>query len=313
MRDPLFQIILFMSIVLFSVLITLAVGKIREYLKERELKNFLKDFEYLEIENMKLDDSSIEALFLLAKAYDKEGDYEKALKIYVWINKTLKSTEILKEIAKIYFKAGFLEKAVNIAYQVLKIRPRDKEMLKILLIIDEKLGNFKEMIDIIEIFEELGIDLKREKANALIKYIQCGKSCNIEFCEGIKTLEDVYNKYPFIKREYIDFLFKTNPKKAYALIDKDYHKYIDLFFYRTDIPKKIKDEKWKIYNNTPFEIQALNYLPSDLATLEFEYICTNCKKVFPIYNSRCPHCNELFTEELLLKLSENKEMRNFEL
>jgi uncharacterized membrane-anchored protein len=35
---------------------------------------------------------------------------------------------------------------------------------------------------------------------------------------------------------------------------ENYHKYIDLFFNRNDIPKKIKDDKWKIYKNTPFEI-----------------------------------------------------------
>jgi tetratricopeptide (TPR) repeat protein len=313
MRDPLFQLIIFMTIILLTALITIGIGKIREYLREKELNNFLKDFEYLEIENIKLDDSSIEALLLLAKAYYKEGDYEKALKIYLWVNKNIKNVEILKEIAKIYFKAGFLEKAVNVAYQVLKIRPRDKEMLKILLITDEKLGNFKEMIDIIEIFEELGVDLKKEKANALLKYIANGKICNVEFCEGIKSIEDIYTKYPFIKREYVEFLFKTEPKKAYELIEKDYFKYIDLFFYRKDIPANIKDEKWKINENTPFEIKALNYLPSDLATLEFEYICTNCKKVFPLYSSRCPNCNELFCEELILKLSENKELRGLEL
>ncbi|GAX88045.1 conserved hypothetical protein [Lebetimonas natsushimae] len=302
-----------MIIILLTVLITVGIGKLREYLKEKELKNFLKDFEYLEIENIKLDDSSIEALFLLAKAYYKEGEYEKALKIYLWINKNIKSTEILKEIANLYFKAGFLEKAKNIAYQVLKIKPRDKEMLKILLIIDEKFGNYKEIIDIIEIFEELGIDLQKEKANALLKYIQNGKNCNVEFCEDVKTVEDIYKKYPFIKREYIEFLFKTNPKNAYELIADEYHKYIDLFFNRNDIPKNIKDNKWKIYKNTPFEIKALNYLPSNLATLEFEYICSNCKKIFPIYSTRCPHCNELFTEELILKLSENKIVENIEL
>lgn len=313
MRDPLFQLILFVIIILLTILITIGVGRLREYLKEKELKNFLKDFEYLEIENVKLDNSSIEALFLLAKAYYKEGEYEKALKIYLWINKNIKSTEILKEIANLYFKAGFLEKAKNIAYQVLKIKPRDKEMLKILLIIDEKFGNFKEMIDIIEIFEELGVDLQKEKANALLKYIQNGKICNVEFCKGVQTIEDIYKKYPFIKREYLEYLFKTNPKNAYKLIYEDYYKYIDLFFNRNDIPKNIKDNKWKIYKNTPFEIKALNYLPSNLATLEFEYICSNCKKIFPLYSIRCPHCNELFTEELILKLSENKKIKNIEL
>jgi tetratricopeptide (TPR) repeat protein len=313
MRDPLFQIILFISIVFIGVLFTLIFERFREYLREKQLNKFFKDFDYFEIDNLKLDNASIEALFLLAKAYNKEGDYEKALKVYLWINKTLKSPEILKEIAKIYFKAGFLEKARDMAYKVLRVRPRDKEMLKILLLIDEKLGNFKEMIDIIEIFEELEIDLKREKANAILKYLQNGKSCSLDFCKDIKTIDDIYRKYPFIKREYLSYLFNKNPNKAYKLIEKDYYEYLDLFFYRNDIPSEIKNNKWVIDENTPFEIKALNYIPSSLATLEFEYICTNCKKIFPLYSSRCPNCSELFSKKLIIKLVENKRLENFEL
>jgi rRNA maturation endonuclease Nob1 len=77
--------------------------------------------------------------------------------------------------------------------------------------------------------------------------------------------------------------------------------------------QKIKDGKWKIYQNTPFEIKVLNYLSLNFATLEYEYICKNCKKIFPIYSSRCPHCHELYTEELILKLGENKKIENIEL
>ncbi|WP_024786887.1 MULTISPECIES: tetratricopeptide repeat protein [unclassified Lebetimonas] len=313
MRDPLFQIILFIIIILLSSLITIAIGRFREYLKEQKLHNFLKDFEYLEIENVKLDYSSVEALILLARAYKKEGDYEKALKIYLWINKNVKSVEILKEITALYVKAGFLEKAKTVAYQILQIRPRDKETLKTLLIIDEKLGNYKETVDIIEIFEELGVNLEKEKANAVLNYLKLG-SCK-EFCKEFKNIDDVYKKYPFIKREYISYLLQTNPKKAYELIDdKEIYNFFDLIFYRSDIPKKFKENgKWKITEFTPFEIKVLNYLPKDFATLEFEYVCKNCKKTFPLYSKRCPNCNELFSEEVIFNLTEQRNLKNIEL
>ena len=54
----------------------------------------------------------------MAKAYEIKGDYEKALKIYLLIEKQQNSPEILKNIANLYFKAGFLEKAKNIIYKV---------------------------------------------------------------------------------------------------------------------------------------------------------------------------------------------------
>jgi len=311
MRDPLFQVIMFFVIVIITALITIALGKIREYLKEKKLSSFFKDFEYIEIENLKLDTSSIQALFLLAKAYKKEGDYEKALKIYLWIYQNSKSTDVLKEIAELYLKAGFLEKAKNIAYQVLEVRPRDKEMLKTLLIIDEKLGNHKESIEIIEIFEELGVDLQKEKANAILNYLQLGKTCDVDFCKGFNNIEDVYKKYPFIKREYIAYLLNSSPQRIEEFKDEIYE-FLDLI-YKRDIESKFKENgKWKICKNTPFEIKALNYLPQDLADLEFEYICTHCKKTFPLYTKRCPHCNELFSFKLIYRLTEAKKLENIE-
>ena len=121
-RDPLFNVIMFFTVVFLSVLITIAFGKFREHIREKKLNEFLKDFEYIKIENLKLDNASIDALYLLAKAYEKEGDFEKSLKIYLWINKNIKSIEILRQIATLYYKAGFLEKAKNIAYQILLAR-----------------------------------------------------------------------------------------------------------------------------------------------------------------------------------------------
>ena len=316
-RDPLFSVIMFFLIVLITILLTLGFGKLKEILKQKEIEKLLKDFEYVEIEDLKVDKNSINALLLLAKAYEIKGDYEKALKIYLLIEKQQNSPEILKNIANLYFKAGFLEKAKNIIYKVLKIKPRDKEALKLLIWIDEKLGNYKEIVDIIEVFDELGVNLKEEKANALIKlYLTNG--CDIkDFCEGISSFEDIYKKYPFVRREYVNYLFKIDAKKAYEVLDVNED--LDLFWNRKDIPdnekfcnvlaaKKLKNcDKKSI-----FELEALKYLPADLADLEFEYICNNCKKTFPLYSTRCPNCHELFTESLIVKLTEKKDIENIE-
>jgi len=227
-RDPLFSVIMFFVIVLLSVLITIGLGKLREYLREKRLEEFLKDFEYIKIENLKLDEASIDALYLLAKAYAKEGDFEKSLKIYLWISKNIKSTEILRHIAKLYYKAGFLEKAKKTAYQILSTKPRDIETLKLLLLIDEKLDNLNEIINVLEIFEELEISLSEEKAYALFK-LSLKKKCEIEFCKDIKTIEDVYKKYPIIEREYLKELFKTNIQKH--IIKSLKIKYMNILIY----------------------------------------------------------------------------------
>jgi len=318
-RDPLFSVIMFFVIVLISVLVTIGLGKLREYNREKKLEEFLKDFEYIKIENLKLDEASIDALYLLAKAYEKEGDFEKSLKIYLWISKNLKSTEILRHIATLYYKAGFLEKAKKTAYQILSAKPRDVETLKLLILIDEKLDNLNDIVNVLEIFEELEISLSEEKAYALFKLSQ-KKECNIEFCKGIKTVEDVYKKYPFIKREYLREMFKTQPLKAYKEInDNEIYEYIDLFWHRKDIPYEEKfmnilaaKHMVKCTKKAPFEIEVLKQLKERFADLEFEYVCQNCKKIFPLYSSRCPNCHQLFKQKVLFNIVEKKELKSIE-
>jgi len=313
-RDPLFSVIVFFVLVLIAIVLTLIFGKIREYLREKEIENLLKNFEYIKDDEIK---NPLNSLLLFAKAYEKEGDYEKALKIYLMLEKEYPSKEILLNIASLYFKAGFLHKSKEITEKILKTHPRNIKALKLLILINEKLGEVREIVDILEIFETLGVELKREKANALIKLF-LRNDCKIgEFCEGIKTFEDIYKKYPFTKREYLEYLFRVNPKKAYEIVDV--YEYLDLFYYRDDIPdnkkfcnilaaKKLKSCEKK----APFEIEAMKYLPKDLAEIEFEYFCENCKNIFPIYSSRCPKCNSLFTQKLLIKLSKKFKVENIE-
>ncbi len=313
-RDPLFSVIAFFIIVLVAVLITLILGKIRENLREKEIERLINNFDYIKTEDMK---NPINSLMLLATAYEKEGNYEKALKIYLTIEKEYPSKQILLNIATLYFKAGFLEKSRHILYKILKTSPRNIEALKLLILVNEKLGEVKENVDILEIFEELGLNFPKEKAYAMIRLFY-KEGCKLEdFCKNIRSFEDIYVKYPFVKREYIDYLFKTNPKKAYEKLDV--YEHLDMYYYRNDIPT---NEKFcnilaakgftKCNKKAPFEIEAMKYLPKNMAELEFEYFCQNCKKTFPLYSTRCPKCHELFSHRLLIKLSEKSSIENIE-
>ena len=312
-KDPLFSVIIFFLIILIAIVLALVLGKIKEILKQKEIEKLMQNFEYF---NEDLN-NPLNALLLLAKAYEKEGNYEKAIEIFLLVQKDYPSNKNLLNIAKCYFKAGFLQKAEHIVEKILKTNPRNKEALKLLILIDEKFNNLKEIIDIIEIFDELEVSLPKEKANAMIKlFLQNG--CNIEeFCEGVKDFEDIYKKYPFVKREYLSYLFGVNIKKAYEMVDV--YEYLDLFWYRNDIPdnkkfcnilaaKKLTNCKKK----APFEIEVLKNLNNNIAELEFEYVCENCKKTFPLYSTRCPKCGELFTQKLLIKFMEKKEVENIE-
>ena len=313
-RDPLFSVIVFFLLILFAVVFSLLFEKIREYFRQKEIEDLIKNFEYISTKDL---ENPINAMILLAKAYEKEGNYEKALKIFLLIEKKKPSNEILLNIANLYFKAGFLHKAAEIVYKILKTTPRNIEALKLLILINEKLGNINEIIDILEVFEEMEINLPREKANALIKLF-LKKKCEIEyFCDDIKTFEDIYEKYPFVKREYIEYLFKIEPQKAYEILDV--YEHLDLYYNRSDIPDNEKfcnilaaKKKKNCPKKAAFEIECLKCLPQNLAELEFEYYCENCKKTFPLYSTRCPKCHELFSHRLLIKLSEKKDIENIE-
>jgi len=312
-KDPLFSVILFLFLILVGILVALTFEKIREFFRKKEIEKLIENFEYIDLGELK---KPINSLLLLAAAFEKEGDYEKALKIYLMIEKENHSNDILLKIASLYFKAGFLHKSKYILEKILKTSPRNIKALKELILVNEKLGEVKENIDILEIFETLGIFLEKEKANAMIKLFLI-KGCNIDFCDGVKNFEDIYKLYPFVRREYLSYLFQTNPKKAYDLVNPIDE--VDLFFYRDDIPESKKfcnilaaKKKLSCKEKAPFEIEALKYLPSDLAELEFEYVCSNCKNIFPLYSTRCPKCYELFTQKLLLKLSPKKNIENIE-
>ena len=313
-RDPLFSVIAFFIIILLAVLITLIFGKIREKFREKEIEKLIQNFDYIKTDDIK---NPLNSLMLLASAYEKEGDYEKALKIYLTIQKEYPSKQILLNIATLYFKAGFLEKSRHILYKILKTSPRNTEALKLLMLVNEKLGEIKENIEILEIFEELGVNLPKEKAYAMIRLFY-KEGCNIkDFCKNIKSFEDIYKTYPFVKREYIDYLFKTAPQKAYEKVDV--YEHLDLYYNRKDIPKNEKfcnvlaaKKEMICEKKAPFEIEAMKYLPKNLAELEFEYFCQNCKKTFPLYSTRCPKCQELFTQKLLIKLSEKNGIENIE-
>ncbi|NPA11114.1 MAG: hypothetical protein GXO62_02615 [Epsilonproteobacteria bacterium] len=316
-RDPLFSVIAFFTVILLAAVLSAFFGKIREIIRSKEIEKLLEDFEFIEIENIPLNRYSTSSLLMLAKAYEVGGEYEKALKIYLLIQKREDSLVILKNIARLYFKAGFLQKAKKVVYKVLKVKPRDKEALRQLILIDEKLAEYKEIVDILEIFDTLESELPKEKAYALIKLF-LSSGCNIEdFCKGINDFGDIYAKYPFVRREYVEYLFKTNPNKAYEILDV--YEDLDLYFNRNDIPNTPKfcnvlaaKKVIKCPQKAPFEIEALKHLPDGLGEIEFEYVCQNCKKIFPIYSSRCVNCGELFCLKTIPKLSPKEEIKEIE-
>jgi len=300
--NPLFSIILFLVIVAVTIVVTNFLGSLKEKNRLKYLKEFIDKFEFLnnkEVKELLKDEISVNALILLAMAFEKEGNYEKSLNIYLAVLNNISKSEkfdVLQKIANVYFKAGFLYKSRDALLEILRNKPRDKKALKLLLVVDDKLKNYDEMEEIIEIFEVLEEDITKEKVNILFK--------KALFENNKKELRSLYLNYHFLQRSYIAYVININPKEIFDLVkESDVYEMIDIFYSYETLPAKdkfiqIKAAKKEIettINSPIFELEVLKNLPENLAELEFEYICSNCKHIYPIYEERCPHCKELFT------------------
>ena len=309
-RDPLFSIIVFLALIAITILIVNFLGSLKQKNQLKELKEFIDKFDFLddkEIESIFSDNISKNALLLLAIAFEKEGNYEKSLNIYMVLLKNSENNEkfkILQNMAEVYFKAGFLHKSREALLEILKSYPRKLDALELLFIVDDKLKNYDEMENIIEILEELEIDTYKQKAYL---YFQKAK-----FAYDKEQIINLYKKYPILKRNYINYFIHINSKMVFDEVNQeDVYKFLDIFWQFDMLPmqekfifiKAAKKEITTTLKAPVFELEVLKYTPKGLADLEFEYICNNCKHLTPLYDDRCPHCKALFTLELEIQIT----------
>lgn len=125
--------------------------------------------------------------------------------------------------------------------------------------------------------------------------------------EKKKRLLDLRQRYAFLERELLEFLFAHYIDLAWSEAGNvDPFEHLDLFWH---IPKERLDlnvirsnaKLSQIYSakkmvdyadgSELFELDLLIKLPQkDLADLEFEYVCGDCLSSYPIYFGRCPTC-----------------------
>ena len=176
---------------------------------------------------------------------------------------------------------------------LIKVKEEERSSLLIeVKTLENKYSQIKRFLENREGFSEDVKKLMKEKPNLI-------KGVIGDFLEAKDTKVDFFDN--FISRFYQIIVPKD--KEAFdELVEFDVYEMIDIFW-NIDLPNKpifnqIKAAKKEIKIETTapiFELEVLKYTPKDLASLEFEYICKNCKKVFPIYEERCPHCKELFS------------------
>jgi len=304
-RDPLFGILVFLILVFIVSFFSYWWARYKKREEEEQLRRFFHKFEECadrEILNIEQRGDTAGALLLLADAFERAGDFEKSIAIYLELSKkdypNLGRIELLKRLGKVYFRAGFLEKSREIFVESLKLYPKDEDSLRYLMLIYERLRRFDKASQILESLEELG-DFKRERDY-------------FKLMEMIGNSEDPKKVVDFFKKSGVDQprpLFEYLMKRNYGDWDafsEDHLKRVADLLWRMD-PEKIDYQKLK---NTPFlkelfsarrvvslcdgsdifELDLLLALKRDVADLDFEYVCKECKNMFPFSFYRCPVC-----------------------
>ena len=336
-KDPIFGIIIFIGILLLISVLSYIWGIFAKKDEQNKIENFMKKFnefggleeKYIEILDS-IDD--IEIYGVLAEIFTKNGDFSKAINVYLIALKNVKSRkqkeQILTRLGMTYFKAGFLARADETLLRALELSPRNEKALAILSVIYEQLRAFKKELEVLDALRELGSDVKDAQIYAKIKMIWLDNSLNksekiaqiLPFCTIFQpakriVLEIYLNDYldenldelllnlPNI-RDFIDLLWyhadffaKLNLEQINKQILEQIRAVLSAkFAENSDEEVQISNQQSQIFKSDFFEINALNSMKNsgfNSADLSFKYVCKHCKNVFPSYFYRCPVCYEL--------------------
>lgn len=327
-HDPLFGIIVFFGIIFSITFFSYWWGKYKTKESYKHLDKFLKQFNTLPSENelkilIQKGGLSQKSWLLLAQSYSKNGDYEKSIEIYNELIKThdiSNNRDTLFLLGQTYFKAGFLERAKQIFLEILKQNPRTPQALHYLLLVYEHMREYKSALEVLEPLEELNENISKDtiylKSLALLN--DTSKSAD----EKAKELLEIYKNSHQMTYLVFEYLFKVNPKLAWENFDSSKSELLTDILWRID--KKDLDLDIissngylrELYtargdinlakSSSIFEFDILINLNTKInATLNFEYMCDNCKQSFPFAFSRCSSCQGIDTQIVEFNLTKD--------
>ena len=321
-RDPLFGVIILFAIVFVISFSNYWWGVFKNKEEKQSIDKFVKKFEIVTDENeykKLLEDASIplESLALLAHAYFKGGDYEKAINIYLVTLKRVKGKEekqyLLSTLGKTYFKAGFLQRSSEVFLESLHLHPRNEESLKYLTVAYEQLQEYVKAEEVLDSLEELGAKVAVQRA--YLKALSTIKDSNLKSSQKVEQLLELCVTAPFLKRKVFEYMLENGIKIEPEFFETlpfrsimDLLWYVDVMVYdmltcKDPLVQQIAMARAltpyiEPKQEVPFALDVLGKLHSigyTQASLSFEYLCFECKHIFPIHFYRCPHCQSIDT------------------
>lgn len=315
-RDPLFSVIIFFSLIFIVTFLSYWWGRYKRKEDHRHLDKFLKQFKTLPTKDelqelVSGNELSQKSWMLLASSYSKSGNYDKSIEIYKEILKKLdnkEQKEIMYLLGKTYFKAGFLERSKHVFLEILRKNPRTPQALETLLLVYEYMKDYKAALEILEPLCELKKDILCD--SVYLTSLSLLNDVDISQEEKADKLIAMYNDTHQLAYLVFEYLFRMNPALAWKHFDSAIsEKIVDILWnvkkddldleviekntYLKDLYTARGDVALSTKSNI-FEFDVLIHLDKKAnATLSFEYICDNCKQLYPFAFNRCTACHTI--------------------
>ncbi len=336
-RDPLFGIIILVLLIFLISFFTYSLGLYKERQARKEYRKLSRRFE---IGKLKEDDYvnlykeynlSFDSILLIVSSFLHKGNYNKAIKVYLslleHVKDRVKKEELLERLGITYFKGGFLQRAKEIFLRILKFSPRNTHSLTHLLLVYEKLKDFEKAKEVSLCLEELGVDMQKDKI--YLDSLIILNHCTYSYEKKTSMLYDIFKQYPYIQRIFVQFLLQFNKEFFWQHLEEfDILNILDLLWYlsfddvdfeqveRNKLLSEIYNAKGYLKNieySDDFVLDVLITLNKSgrvKATLDFEFICTSCKHLHPMYELRCPHCNSILSFSTQYNISKEENETN---
>ncbi|MDQ7044956.1 MAG: hypothetical protein Q9M32_03460 [Sulfurimonas sp.] len=315
-RDPLFSVIIFFTLIFIVTFLSYWWGRYKRKEDYRSLDKFLKQFRTLpkkgELKELVSgNELSQKSWMLLASSYFKSGNYDKSIEIYNEILERLdkqNQIEIMYLLGKTYFKAGFLERSKHIFLEILRKNPRTPQALETLLLVYEYMKDYKSAIEVLEPLCELKKDILCD--SVYLRVLALLNDAQLSQEEKADKLIGIYNDSHQLAYLVFEYLFRVNPALAWENFDNSKsERIVDILWslkesdldlkvieqntYLRDLYTARGDVSLSLKSNI-FEFDALINLEGKAsATLSFEYICDNCKQLYPFAFHRCSSCHAI--------------------
>jgi len=327
-RDPLFSIIVFFAIIFMITFFSYWWSRYKRREDSKYLDKFLKQFRALPSKDelkvlISSGDLSEKSWLLLAHSYSKNGDYEKSIEIYneiLSVGSSENKRETMFLLGKTYFKAGFLERSKQVFLSILETNPRTPQALNYLLLVYEYMRDYKAALEVLEPLDELNKDIALD--SVYLKMMALLNSSSLSQEQKAQELLRTYKETHQLAHIVFEYLFRVDPKLAWENFDSSKSELlsdilwsIELKDLNLDIISKngylrelytARGDVNLAESSSIFEFDVLIKLKGKAsASLSFEYICDDCKVVYPFVFNRCSSCHAIDTARVEWSLSKD--------